>query len=402
MPEFVYTALDPSGKRRKGSFTGTSENELRAFLSSRDMTPVSFSVVREEEKALPRFLRRKTYRLKDMVFFTRQFATLLGAGLNVSSSLATLRKQPVSRSSREALESMYSDSLHGVSLAESLGKNQDAFPDFLIRMMEIGEISGNLDALMVLMADYYEREYDLRKKIRNALTYPILILVASVLVLIFILTFILPSFVSMFQANDARLPFLTVALITLSDGIRTYWPLLLAGLAGTIFFLRSFLNTPRGQDFWSGLKLNIPVVRGKYLMILTSRFARTMQILLYSGVTITRSLEITSGVMDNTVVRTKVLRIRDLVNQGEPFHLSLNSIRFFPAILVSMAEIGETSGSLDAMLSKASAYYDREMERAMEQLVKLIEPAAIILIAAVVGTSVLAILLPMLDLINMV
>lgn len=402
MPEFVYTALDPSGKRRKGSFTGTSENELRAFLSSRDMTPVSFSVVREEEKALPRFLRRKTYRLKDMVFFTRQFATLLGAGLNVSSSLATLRKQPVSRSSREALESMYSDSLHGVSLAESLRKNQDAFPDFLIRMMEIGEISGNLDALMVLMADYYEREYDLRKKIRNALTYPILILVASVLVLIFILTFILPSFVSMFQANDARLPFLTVALIALSDGIRTFWPLLLAGLAGTVFFLRSFLNTPRGQDFWSGLKLNIPVVRGKYLMILTSRFARTMQILLYSGVTITRSLEITSGVMDNTVVRTKVLRIRDLVNQGEPFHLSLNSIRFFPAILVSMAEIGETSGSLDAMLSKASAYYDREMERAMEQLVKLIEPAAIILIAAVVGTSVLAILLPMLDLINMV
>ncbi len=402
MPRYKYTALTTAGKKIKGDLMASSRTDILSYLRTHALTPIQITENKAPEKLNIRnpFVR-SGYRLKDMVFFTRQFATMLNAGLNVTSALDTLRRQKTSLHLKKSLDSLYEQTSMGMSLSQSLQKNKTSFPPFLMRMMEVGELSGNLDSIMTKLSDYYEREYDVSKKIKGALIYPTMILLVTIFMLIFILIFVLPSFENMFSANGASLPLITRILLSLSQSLMDHGLiyLLVLGLAG--LGLRQFFHTEQGHETSSLLKLKLPVIRKHYQMIITSRFARTMQILLYSGITITYALEITANVMENAVLRRKVLTVRDLVNSGEPFGKSLDSIHFFPDILLSMIDIGETSGSLDEMLEKSSTHYDKEMENAINQLLKLIEPGAILLVSVLVGFAVFAILMPMLDMINL-
>lgn len=402
MPEYSYSALLPNGKKTKGTYQAGSENAVLAFLHEHDMTPIEVTPYQPRQKlALRNPFQRGSANLKDIVFFTRQFATMMNAGLNVSTVMATMKKQKTSHGLRKALEDIHDDVNLGVSLSEALRKHKGSFPSFLMRMMEVGELSGNLDSIMLKLADYYEREYEVNKKIKGALIYPAVILVVTVLMLVFILVFVLPNFQAMFESSGATLPLITRILIALSESIQANWYLYLGSVLALVFGLRAFAKTDRGYDLASRAKLKLPLIKGNYQMIVTSRFARTMQILLYSGITITYALEITANVMDNTVLKKKVLAVKEDVNQGEPFSASLEKTGVFPDILLSMVEIGETSGSLDEMLEKSSTHYDKEMENAVNQMIKLIEPMAILLVAVLVGFAVFAILMPMLDMINL-
>lgn len=403
MPLFQYTALSEAGKKTKGDFRASTKAELMDYLRQRKLRPIRVEVAPEKKKqpiSLP--LQRKGYRLKDIIFFTRQLATMLHAGLNVNAAIGTLSKQKGNKKLSQVLENIHADTTLGISLSESLKKHKQSFPSFLVRMIEVGEISGNLDTIMQKMANFYEREYEISKKVKGALTYPAVVLFVTVLMMVFILLVVLPSFESMFTASGQELPALTRMMLAMSDSLSSHGLIYLILILALSFFIRNFIRSDRGQALSSRFKLSFFLVRRQYTMIVTSRFARTMQVLLYSGIPITQSLEITANIMDNTLLKKQVLKVRDEVNEGETFSRALDQVSVFPDILISMVSIGETSGSLDEMLKKASDYYDSEMERAVDQLIKLIEPASILLVAVLVAIVLFSILLPMLNMINLV
>lgn len=412
MPEYRYTALDASGKKNRGTRQAASSQEVVAHLRSQGMVPVEIATRQPGAPARTGpFFRRgarplrpsraSRARTRDIVFFTRQFSTMLSAGLNVTASLEALKRQPGGTSIRDTLAHLQEKTTQGESLTQALQDRPDALPLFLVRMIEVGELTGNLDEIMGRMADFYEREYEVAKKIRGALIYPLMILGVTLLMMVFILTYVLPNFVQMFEASQVPLPGITRALLGASENLSAYGPLYLAGLALAALLIRAWARTGRGRELAGRLKLSLPLFGKHYRMILTSRFARTMQILLGSGITITNALEITARVLGNPLARTRVLAVREEVSAGRSFGDALDETGLFPSILISMIEVGETSGSLDGMLQRASAYYDREMEYAVNQAIRLIEPLAILVVALLVGTAIFAVLLPMLDMVTL-
>jgi type IV pilus assembly protein PilC len=402
MQDYLYTAILPNGKKYKGLHQTDSEISVRNYLQTNQMVPISIKLKEDKEPIrITNPFARTGYHPKELVFFTRQFATMLNAGLTVTTAIGTLKKQKIGPHLKTSLESIYEDVNLGVSLSQAMNKEKNFFPPFLLRMIEVGEVSGNLDNILERLADFYEREFEVNKKIKGALIYPAVVLVVAIMMLVFILIFVLPSFETMFTASGAELPGITLMLLAISKSLQQHGLIYLGAMAGFFFIGRAYLRSEPGYEYLSRLKLRMPFIRKKYLMIVTSRFARTMQLLLSSGITITYALEVTANVMDNSVLKKKVLQTKEEVSRGELFSKSLERTKIFPDILLSMVEVGEASGSLDDMLEKSSSHFDKEMANAIDQMIKMIEPAAILLVAVLVGFAVFAILMPMLDMIDL-
>jgi len=402
MPIFTYTALNDRGKKMRGTYQATSIGGVRNYLHQEGLTPVRIQQKQKESKIsfqLPHI--RSRYDLKEIVFFTRQFSTMMNAGLNVSEILDILKRQKIRPGFQKAISSLHAETNLGTSLTEAVRKNKAYFPSFLIRIIEVGELGGSLDAIMAQMADYYEREYAIRKKIRGALSYPVVIFLVTIAIMIFLVSFVLPNFIQLFEAQNVALPATTRFLLALSKSFSQNGIYYLALIFVMGFIFRSYAKSDQGTEKISRIKLKLPFFSKNYRMILTSRFARTMEILLKSGITITYALEITGGVLDNRSAQKSLLQVRDKINAGESLAPSLEEIHLFPDLLISMVNTGERSGSLDELLAKASDHYDREMQHAVEGLIRMIEPAAIILIAILVGFVMFSVLLPMLDMLQM-
>ncbi|MCY6370913.1 type II secretion system F family protein [Clostridium ganghwense] len=399
MPLFKYKAMDNKGKRIQGEFSANNKNEVLAMIRENDYYPlyVEEKIQSKELELGSAFSKIKT---KDLAVFCRQFATLHEAGSDILNSVNLLRKQSTNKKMRDSLDVIYEDIQKGSTLSSAMKKYEDVYPKLLVNMIESGEETGSLGTILERMAEQYEKDNKINGKIKGALIYPIILLIAAIGVVTFLLTFVMPTFMTMFEGSNMELPGPTKAVIGLSAVLKNYWYMILIVIMLFILGIRMYGKTTLGARNLDKLKLNFPLIRGTNRKIVTLRFARGLSTILYSGVTMVNALEIVSKVLDNKMVEDLLMQVREKVVKGIPLNEALEHIEIFPPMVISMIKIGEESGSLDDILEKTARFYDQEVEEALSKMTAMVEPILILVVGLLVGFIVIAMLMPMFDMYN--
>lgn len=397
MPIYSYKVKTETGKLYSGETKIDSVEELRRLLEDKGYTPVEIV----EKNALTDIstigLFKQKVKTKDLAIFNRQFAIVLQAGVPIASCLDVLKQQTTNKTLREVLNDIYEDIQKGISLSNSMRKHEDIFPEIMICMVEAGEVSGQLDVVFERLARQFENQNAINAKIRSALTYPIIVGVIAVAVIIVLMIFVVPSFVEILASFNTPLPIYTKILIGISDFFVNYWWAILIGVIGLGAGIKAFSKSESGKMFFGKLAISLPVLKGVTRNIATSRLSRTLGTLMSSGVLLIQSMEVVQKIIGNAVLIKKFDTVIDEIKKGRGLTQPLQNVKYFPPLLMSMIRIGEESGSLDFTLEKAADFYDQEVETSIQQLMSLIEPIITILLAVVVAFVVLAVLIPMLS-----
>lgn len=397
MPIYSYKVKTETGKLYSGETKIDSVEELRRLLEDKGYTPVEIV----EKNALTDIstigLFKQKVKTKDLAIFNRQFAIVLQAGVPIASCLDVLKQQTTNKTLREVLNDIYEDIQKGISLSNSMRKHEDIFPEIMICMVEAGEVSGQLDVVFERLARQFENQHAINAKIRSALTYPIIVGVIAVAVIIVLMVFVVPSFVEILAGFNTPLPVYTKILIGISNFFVNFWWAILIGLIVLVAGIKAFSKSESGKMFFGKLAITLPVLKGVTKNIATSRLSRTLGTLMSSGVLLIQSMEVVQKIIGNAVLIKKFDSVIDEIKKGRGLTQPLQNVKYFPPLLMSMIRIGEESGSLDFTLEKAADFYDQEVETSIQQLMSLIEPIITILLAVVVAFVVLAVLIPMLS-----
>lgn len=386
MAQFTYKARTEDGVLERGTAEAADREALIHLLRDKGLYCFSAQESGREVEA-PRPIK-----LKHLSAFCRQLAAMQHAGVSMARSLDTISTATTDKRTRSAVLLLYEGVLKGQSLSESMKAQGKAFPELLIYMTETGEVSGTLDQILESMAVHYEREHETRKKVQSAMTYPVLLGVIALLLVVFLLVSIIPSFVTMY--GDAALPLPTQILLSLSDIIKHYW----AALLGAAFGLTVLFTALRANHGYrvaaDKRKLSFPILGKLRRTILTSRFASTFSVLYSSGISILKSIDVTSRVMGNAYVEESMKKISESLRRGGMLSASLEELNIFHPTLISMVKAGEESGSLDDMMNKTGTYFEKESQAALSQMVALLEPLMIVIFGVIIGLIVLSIILP--------
>lgn len=398
MANFKYKAINSEGQRIEGSQSADSESQVREMLLSNQYYPLS--IEKENNKNKSSFSFDRKVKLKDIAVFCRQFYVMLDSGLSIGKTLNILIEQGEKPKLREALIGVNSDIKRGETLASSMGKRKDVFPKLLTSMIDAGERSGNLDIILKRMAEYYEKETKIRGKIKSAMIYPIVLGVVAIIAITFILTFVMPTFVQMFEENNVELPMSTKMVLGTSKMLGKYGIIFFLVLVIGIILLGKYLKSEEGQYKLSVINLKLPVIKKLTQKIVVSRFTRTMGIVSSSGMSLVTSLEIVASVVGNKIAEKELLKVKEKVLKGEGLGDSIMNIKIFPPMLASMVKVGEEAGSLDSILDKTADFYDDELEREIQTATALIEPAMIVIMGVIIGFLLISILTPMFKMYN--
>ncbi len=405
MPSFAYQAKDASGKTVNGVIEAENERVLRTKL--REMNYYVTGITQKGGGVLNSDLSAILGRFKGvgeqaLVVFSRQFATMINAGLAMVRCLDVLSVQTEDAQLKPILIAIRRDVEGGATLANALGKYPRTFTPLFVNMVRAGELGGILDDVLNRLAGFLEKDFNLKKKVKSAMTYPIVILVMAVLIVLFLVTFILPTFVQMFQSMQMKLPLPTQILISFTIGVRN--PVvdviaLTVLIVGGILFNR-YVSTPVGRRQFDAFKLKLPVFGMLIRKVAISRFCRTLGTLLQSGVPIMQALEIVGKASGNEVVAETVAKVRDSVREGESIAVPLQLSGLFPPLVTQMVSVGEETGNLDGMLAKIADFYDTEVDYMLAALTQLLEPLMILGMGFVVGFIVISIFLPLYQIIG--
>ena len=398
MAIFKYKAINSEGQRIEGSQSADSESQIREMLLSNQYYPLS--IEKENSKSKKSFSFNSKVKLKDIGVFCRQFYVMLDSGLSIGKALNILIEQCEKPKLREALIGVNGELKRGETLASSMRKRKDVFPNLLTSMIDAGERSGNLDIILKRMAEYYEKETKIRGKIKSAMIYPIVLGVVAIIAITFILTFVMPTFVQMFEENNVDLPMSTKMVLGTSKMLGKYGIIIFLILATAIILLGKYLKSEEGQYKLSSINLKIPVIKKLTQKIIVSRFTRTMGIVSSSGMSLVTSIEIVASVVGNKIAEKELLKVKEKVLKGEGLGDSIMNIKIFPPMLASMVKIGEEAGSLDSILDKTADFYDDELEREIKTATALIEPSMIVLMGIIIGFLLISILTPMFKMYN--
>lgn len=398
MANFKYKAINSEGQRIEGSQSADSESQVREMLLSNQYYPLS--IEKENSKSKSSFSFNRKVKLKDIAVFCRQFYVMLDSGLSIGKALNILIEQGEKPKIREALIGVNGDLKRGETLANSMRKRKDVFPNLLTSMIDAGERSGNLDIILKRMAEYYEKETKIRGKIKSAMIYPIVLGVVAIIAITFILTFVMPTFVQMFEENNVDLPTSTKMVLGTSKMLGKYGIIIFLILVTAIILLGKYLKSEEGQYKLSIINLKIPVIKKLTQKIIVSRFTRTMGIISSSGMSLVTSLEIVASVVGNKIAEKELLKVKEKVLKGEGLGDSIMKIKIFPPMLASMVKVGEEAGSLDSILDKTADFYDDELEREIQTATALIEPAMIVIMGVIIGFLLISILTPMFKMYN--
>ena len=398
MANFKYKAINSEGQRIEGSQSADSENQIREMLLSNQYYPLS--IEKENSKNKKSFSFNSKVKLKDIAVFCRQFYVMLDSGLSIGKALNILIEQGEKPKLREALIGVNGELKRGETLASSMRKRKDVFPNLLTSMIDAGERSGNLDIILKRMAEYYEKETKIRGKIKSAMIYPIVLGVVAIISITFILTFVMPTFVQMFEENNVDLPMSTKMVLGTSKMLGKYGIIIFLILVTAIILLGKYLKSEEGQYKLSLINLKIPVIKKLTQKIIVSRFTRTMGIVSSSGMSLVTSIEIVASVVGNKIAEKELLKVKEKVLKGEGLGDSIMNIKIFPPMLASMVKIGEEAGSLDSILDKTADFYDDELEREIQTATALIEPVMIVLMGIIIGFLLISILTPMFKMYN--
>ncbi|ALG49883.1 type II secretion system F family protein [Clostridium perfringens] len=398
MAIFKYKAINSEGQRIEGSQSADSESQIREMLLSNQYYPLS--IEKENSKSKKSFSFNSKVKLKDIAVFCRQFYVMLDSGLSIGKALNILIEQCEKPKLREALIGVNGELKRGETLASSMRKRKDVFPNLLTSMIDAGERSGNLDIILKRMAEYYEKETKIRGKIKSAMIYPIVLGVVAIIAITFILTFVMPTFVQMFEENNVDLPMSTKMVLETSKVLGKYGIIIFLILVTAIILLGKYLKSEEGQYKLSSINLKIPVIKKLTQKIIVSRFTRTMGIVSSSGMSLVTSIEIVASVVGNKIAENELLKVKEKVLKGEGLGDSIMNIKIFPPMLASMVKIGEEAGSLDSILDKTADFYDDELEREIKTATALIEPSMIVLMGIIIGFLLISILTPMFKMYN--
>ncbi|MEY8415270.1 type II secretion system F family protein [Tissierella praeacuta] len=395
---YKYKAVSQNGEVIEGFFEGNEESDVLAMLKGNNYLPVSVEKDISSENKIDIF--SKKIKKKDLAVFCRQFYTMLDAGIGIVKCIDILEKQSENKNLKKALGTLHESVQKGFTLSEGMKKHSTVFPSLLINMVEAGEVSGNLDIIMERMAVHFEKENKLENKIKSALIYPVVLAVVSIAVVIFLLVAVMPTFIGMFESSGQALPKPTQILLNISNWLTEYWyifiPIVLALIVGFVLFKQ----TPTGINFVDTLKIKIPVIKDTNVKIITARFARTLSTLMSSGIPLLQSIEIVSRVVGNKIVHDRLEIASEDVRKGISLSRAINEVGIFPPMVDSMIKIGEESGSLDDILYKTADFYDEEVEVALQRMTSLMEPVMLVIMALIIGFIVIAMAMPMFDMVN--
>jgi type IV pilus assembly protein PilC len=394
MPDtYTYKVRDRRGALITGEIVGESQDLVLAKLREQHYIPLEVKAKSGGLKREFHILPQKA-KLKDLSVFSRQFATMVNSGLPLLRTLAILEEQTESKYLAKIVGEMRLDVEKGVSLSAAMAKHPRAFNDLYVSMVRAGETSGTLDSVLVRLADNLEREVSLRRQIKSAMTYPIVVVIMVFLILTAMLLFVVPTFKDLYAQLGGTLPLPTRLLIALSDAVKSFFIFFILGIIGLAFLFRWWKNSDKGRLTWDKLKLRVPIFGPLFHKTAMSRFARTLSVLNRSGVPILQSLDIVQDTVGNAVVAEAVKDLQAGVKEGESLATPLSRHEVFPAMVVQMIAVGEETGALDTMLEKVALFYDEEVTAAVESLTSLIEPVMIAVVGGAVGAIVIALYLP--------
>jgi general secretion pathway protein F len=406
MPVYAYKGLSQDGRAVSGIIDADTPKGARQKLRSggifpTDITEEQRQKAREIAEARSQFsLNWLVERIKpqELALLTRQLSTLVGAGLPLVDCLSALIEQVESARIKRTLSHIREQVTEGTSLADALKAHPRIFSDLYINMVRAGEASGALDLVLLRLADYTENYAALRDKVRSALTYPSLMAVVGSSILFFLLSYVVPKVTKIFAENKAALPLMTTVLLAISGFLQEYWWLVVGTIIAVVVSIRLSTRTPAGRLRYDRYVLGIPYFGKLLKKVALARFARTLSTLLTSGITLMQSLDIVKNVVNNTVLAKAIEEARSSIREGQSIAPPLKKSGLFPAMLIHMIAVGEKSGELEQMLSKAADAYDNEVSSAVTSLTSILEPMMILIGGGVVLFIVLAILLPIFEL----
>ena len=399
MKKYNYEARDSASNRIvKSVVQADSENAAAKLLTAQGFVPLKIELQDDKANFFARFSGRIT--TKDRVVFTRQLATLIGAGLPLAQSLRTVQEQTTNKRMQEIVQEIISDVEGGKSLSDSFAKHPEAFNKVYVALISAGETSGTMDDSLKRLAAQQEKEAAMMSKIRGAMMYPSIILVVIILVIGFMLFTVVPQVEGLYRDLNKGLPFVTLMMIKVANFFSSLWWLVILAMIIGGYFLAQYLKTEQGIRTKDIFKLNVPLFKGMFRKMYMARFARTGQVLLSTGVPMLDMLRITSDAVNNVIISESILRASDKVKGGKALSASLSNEDYFLAMVPQMIKIGEQSGKIDEMMGKTAQVYEDELDEEIRALSTAIEPVLMVFLAIVAGTMVAAILLPIYSLVG--
>lgn len=401
---FEYTVRDRAGKTLSGKLDAPDQRAVAAKLREMGYAPVSITQSRDgaglnRELSIPGFGNKVG--LKDLAVFSRQFATMINSGLSLVRALNILAEQTDNKRLAEIVAEVRNQIEQGRALSDSLADFEE-FPKLYVAMVRAGETAGLLDQVLMRIADTLEKDVELRRRVKSALTYPVVVLVLAVILTIVMLIFIVPVFVGMFETLGGELPLPTKVLLAMSAAIRSFWYVLMfVPIIGWQAFKHARKN-PKVRFQLDRLKLKLPVFGDLFHKIALARFARNLGTLLKAGVPILTALEITADTVNNGVIGNATNDVKTSVKDGESISRPLLTHDVFPPMVVQMIAVGEETGAMDTMLGKIADFYDDEVTATTESLTAMLEPVMIAVLGGVVGAMVIALYMPMFEIFKLI
>lgn len=400
MATFGYEALAPSGKVKKASISADSRDEAIKKIKENGLTLISV----EEQSALQKDIELPMFKKKvserDLSVFCRQFSSLMKAGVSIINSLEMLVEQTENKKLKTALLSTLSNVEKGENLANAMRMSGDAFPPLLISMIAAGEASGSLEKSIDRMGEQFEKNAKLKGLVKKAMMYPIVLGIVAVGVVVVLMVMVIPNFVSMFEDMGTELPFMTKAVMALSDAIINYWYIFIAVIVAIVVAYKIFVSNDRGRHIKDNIVLKLPVIGTLIQKQACASFSRTLGTLLQAGMPVMDSIHTVAGTMSNVHFKDALLKAMDGVSLGLSLSSQLKESGRFPAMVVHMTNIGEETGNLEEMLSNVAKYYDEEVELTTQSVTALMEPLIIIVMAAIVCVIIAAVYGPMITMYN--
>jgi type IV pilus assembly protein PilC len=400
MAQFNYRALDTDNKSHSGTLEAADRVTAISMLSGRGLRPIKVNSPTSKSAGKGFSLKSKV-KTDDLVMFTRQLSAMVSAGVPLLRALGSLQENSDSPAMRKVVGAIYQEIQGGAALADALEKHPDVFNDIYVNMVRAGEAAGILDEILKRLAVQQEKAATIRKKIKSAMTYPMVLVAITVLAFFGLMMFVIPQIgkiVKDLGGPDAELPVLTQVMLSISDFMLTFWYLLLPGIVGGIFFLLRFIKTPKGKAMFHRFVLKVPGIKNIIIKVAVARFARTFSALMGAGVAVLEALDVTAHAVGNVVFEQALLDASAEVKNGAQLSGVIGKNKLFPSIVSQMLAVGEETGQTDTVLIKVADYYEEEVDVAIDGLSSIIEPFMIVFMGGMVGVIAASVMMPIANL----
>ena len=402
MKQYKYTALNLNKEKFTGTFLAENEKELATELAKQNLFLVSATPYSGKTPSAFFTLGTGKVSMNELSMFCSQFSIMLGAGMPVLDCLEAIKTQPFTSFFKNILQIIYEDVKSGIVLSEAVKKHSKVFPAFFCNMIYVGEVSGKLDDVFASLSDYYDKDTAIKRKTKSALSYPIMLAVMTVGILVLMLVFIVPTFRNALSSMDVELSSFTKAIYGFSDFMLNNWLYLLAGLVVIVGGCFLFAKTAKGALLFDKLKLKLPLVKKVQIDLITARFARAFALMISSGMDIVESLDSVRIVIGNRDEEERFVQASNEVKHGSKLAVAFEKYDLFPSIMLQMIAVGERTASLDTILKRSCSYFDEQVETSLSSLTSKILPVMLILLGVIVGGMFIAVYSPMISIMQSV